>query len=372
MDAHLGPRSATPEIFVPLPHSPAASRDAGRGPRAPGQTDGSSFTSKRRDAVASVCSIRVIRFIRGLPRLPGAAGESGAAGRDSLPALPPLNPPPHRADDPRMPDLRTALSEETQATSTELATLLDRARKERFRLLELLKDTREQAEQAAREIADMRLPVAQPVAADDEAVGRLIGKVERLREAVTGRLESLQQAEVRVDRRLQQLDRMEMKLVNLAERLGSLVEEAHGIEPVMEEAAEISSSLRGLVERGEGGQGFGPERRPGRLDAPRHRRRRRPTRRAHPGHDRAPERVARRDLRRRRRRHPGPRPPLQGRDGSPRRPLRGAADRDPREPHPRGRRRRPSPQAVLRLVQDADEDEQQTRLAAWRRVPSAA
>ncbi|BAM04612.1 hypothetical protein [Phycisphaera mikurensis] len=146
-----------------------------------------------------------------------------------------------------MPDLRTAIAEQTQETSGQLATLLDRARQERFRLLELLKDTREQAERAAETIADMSLPIAQPIAADDDAVARLIGKVERLREAVAGRLESLQQAEVRVDRRLQQLERMEMKLVNLAERLGSIVDEAHGLEPVMKDAAELSGRLGALV-----------------------------------------------------------------------------------------------------------------------------
>lgn len=148
-----------------------------------------------------------------------------------------------------MPDLKTAIAEQTQETSVELATLLDRARQERFRLLELLKDTREQAEQAAADIADIHLPIATPVAPDDEAVARLIGKVERLRDAVAARLDSLQKAEVRVDRRLQQLERMEMKLVNLAERLGSIVDEAHGIEPVMEEAADISARLGSLVEQ---------------------------------------------------------------------------------------------------------------------------
>lgn len=146
-----------------------------------------------------------------------------------------------------MPDLKTAIAEQTHQTSAELATLLDRARQERFRLLELLKDTREQAEHAAEAIADMNLPIAMPVAPDEEALARLIGKVERLRDAVAGRLESLQQAEVRVDRRLQQLERMEMKLVNLAERLGSIVDEAHGLEPVMEEAADLSARLGGLV-----------------------------------------------------------------------------------------------------------------------------
>ena len=146
-----------------------------------------------------------------------------------------------------MPSLQTALTEQTQHTSTELATLLDRARQERFRLLELLKDTRAQAEAAAEEIEKMSLPIAQPIAPDEEAVARLIGKVERLREAVAGRLESLQQAEVRVDRRLGQLERMEMKLVNLAERLASIVDEAHGIEPVMEDAADLSARLTTLV-----------------------------------------------------------------------------------------------------------------------------
>ncbi len=262
-----------------------------------------------------------------------------------------------------MPDLRTALSEETQATSTELATLLDRARKERFRLLELLKDTREQAERAAREIADMQLPVAQPVAADDEAVGRLIGKVERLREAVTGRLESLQQAEVRVDRRLQQLDRMEMKLVNLAERLGSLVEEAHGIEPVMEEAVELSSSLRGLVDEAKEAKGSGLSGDPADWTL-------RDT-------DAAADQLAARiqdmiehqnewlaetfaaaddDIQARGRRFKGEMEALVTHFEERRTEILESLTREAEEAT--------TPQAVLRLVQDADEDEQQTRIAA--------
>ena len=258
-----------------------------------------------------------------------------------------------------MPDLRTAISEETQATSTELATLLDRARKERFRLLELLKDTREQAEQASREIADMQLPVAQPVAADDEAVARLIGKVERLREAVTGRLESLQQAEVRVDRRLQQLDRMEMKLVNLAERLGSLVEEAHGMEPVMEEAAEISQVLGGLVAEAKEAQ----------LGSP--------TDWTLRDTDAAADQLAARiqdmiehqnewlaetfaaaddDIQARGRRFKGEMEALVAHFEERRIEILESLTREAEEAT--------TPQAVLRLVQDADEDEQQTRIAA--------
>lgn len=125
----------------------------------------------------------------------------------------------------------------------DLAALLERARQERFRLLALLRDAREAVQTSAQGAAAPEAP-AEPYSED---IHRLIRKVERLSTAVTQRLAKLEDAETRAKGQIDHLERLEMKMTNLAERFEQLVTDAREVEPVLHGAEARARQLRDQV-----------------------------------------------------------------------------------------------------------------------------
>ncbi len=147
-----------------------------------------------------------------------------------------------------MPNPAPSLPPDTPSAK-ELASLLDRARQERFRLLELLQDARAAVQTSADQVASTAGTTETPAApAYTGAVQTLIDKVQRLNTVVDSRLEKLEAAESRVKGRIDHLERLELKMTNLAERFGQLINDAREIEPVLSQAEERAVQLRAAAD----------------------------------------------------------------------------------------------------------------------------
>ncbi len=140
-------------------------------------------------------------------------------------------------------------------TRDELSALLDRARQERFRLLDLLKQSRAAVSDTADSVATvqaMKLESTTSAATPSKealpGVQKLIRKVEQLNDAVTERMEKLHATESRVKTRTDQLERLEMKMTNLAERFEAMIAEARSVEPAIAEAEARTQELRTVAE----------------------------------------------------------------------------------------------------------------------------
>ncbi|MEM8781633.1 MAG: hypothetical protein AAGE65_02160 [Planctomycetota bacterium] len=159
-----------------------------------------------------------------------------------------------------MPDARSA---------DDLTALLDRARQERFRLLDLLKQSRAAVAETAAHMPSTNpyvapTPQSHPTTYSAETaersltglpggdVQKLIEKVGRLNDAVNARMEKLAAAETRVNGRIDTLERLELKLTNVAERFESLVNDAKEsrrvLEPALDEAEARGAELRAITE----------------------------------------------------------------------------------------------------------------------------
>ncbi|MEM1446561.1 MAG: hypothetical protein AAGF84_10925 [Planctomycetota bacterium] len=156
-----------------------------------------------------------------------------------------------------MPDPRAA---------DDLTALLDRARQERFRLLDLLKQSRAAVAETAANVPSTNpyvepTPQSHPTTFSSSAPGpanahgevqKLIEKVGRLNDAVNARMDKLAAAETRVNGRIDTLERLEMKMANVAERFEALVTDAKEsrrvLEPALDEAEARGAELRTIAE----------------------------------------------------------------------------------------------------------------------------
>ena len=115
------------------------------------------------------------------------------------------------------------LKAETRRTRDELAQLVEKARAERFRLLEVLHRAREGVEGAGvAGVAGGGAGAEQSTLSPDatETARLLTSKMERLSTAMAAKVDSIRAAERRADGRIAALERLEMKLENLAARSG--------------------------------------------------------------------------------------------------------------------------------------------------------
>ena len=95
--------------------------------------------------------------------------------------------------------------------------MIERARGERFRLMEVLHRAREVVEVAPEpRSAPVPVPNAAPGPAASEAAALLTGKLERLGEAMAAKVATLRASEQRAEQRLAALERLELKLTNAA------------------------------------------------------------------------------------------------------------------------------------------------------------
>ncbi len=77
---------------------------------------------------------------------------------------------------------------------------------------------------------------------------RLIDKVQRLNTVVTQRLEKLEGAESRAKGQIQHLERLELKMTNMAERFEQLVADAREVEPVLSQAEQRATQLHAAAD----------------------------------------------------------------------------------------------------------------------------
>ncbi len=142
----------------------------------------------------------------------------------------------------------------------DLSALLDRARQERFRLMELLKQSRAAVAETAANVPSTNpyvapTPQSHPTTFSASGAGdvqKLIAKVQQLNDAVNARMEKLAAAETRVTGKIETLERLELKMTNLVERFEATVSDAQQtqqiIEPALDEAQARSAELRAIAE----------------------------------------------------------------------------------------------------------------------------
>lgn len=148
----------------------------------------------------------------------------------------------------------------------DLTALLDRARQERFRLLDLLKQSRAAVAETAANVPSTNpyvapTPQSHPTTFASNTTGpvnvngdvqKLIEKVQQLNDAVNTRMDKLAAAETRVNGRIDTLERLELKMANVAERFESLVADAREsrqvLEPALDEAEARGAELRAIAE----------------------------------------------------------------------------------------------------------------------------
>jgi len=110
-----------------------------------------------------------------------------------------------------------------EGATNELHATLERARDERFRLLRLIKEV------------ETRLASSAPPA-PTEKIARLTDKVQNLDDALNHRFARLSEVESRIDKRVEQLGRLEQAIRDLTDRFGERVQHARDFEQVAAEA----------------------------------------------------------------------------------------------------------------------------------------
>lgn len=110
-----------------------------------------------------------------------------------------------------------------EGATSELIATLERARDERFRLIRLIKEV------------ETRLASTPPPAPTDK-IERLTDRVHNLDDAINQRFNKLSDVELRIDKRLDQLSRLEQAIRDLTTRFGEQVKHARSFEQAAAEA----------------------------------------------------------------------------------------------------------------------------------------